>query len=283
MRYVFIFALPLIIVFMSLPLNSAPLSRIAFEGSIARTFTCDFRTIRSITYIPAGKGPHPVVLAIPSESGSQSDAMAVFRRFIGFANLGYAVVAPDITDSALGGAELDDMLAWLDYIDEHERLDRSRVLIVGCSHGAYLAALTACRDNVYALILAGGFYDLDEYMINNLENSRNPSLSALYGTTITELGVPSYDSGIYSARSPVDNVNSIDSHILMFHSRRDARIEPQYSQNFANALKSAKHEMDYFILDSMVHDIDILSDETEEKVIKFLDKIGLPSKTIDLE
>jgi dipeptidyl aminopeptidase/acylaminoacyl peptidase len=277
--YTSLLTVPLLILLISLSLNAAPLDRIAFEGSIASTRTSDERDIRAITYIPSGKGPHPVILALPSESGSQSDAIAVFRRFIGFANLGYAVVAPDITGSAIGGAELDDTLAWLDYIDRHERLDRNHVIIVGCSHGAYLAALTASRDDVYALILAGGFYDLDEYMINELKNSRNPSLRALYDTTTLELGAPLEDSGIYSSRSPMENADAISAHVLMFHSRRDGRIDAHYSQEFADALESAGREVDYYVLDSMNHDIDITGDDTAERVTRFLKEVDLPSET----
>ncbi len=260
-----------------LMLEAAPLDRIEYEGSIATTLSSENRVVRAITHVPAGKGPQPVVLALPSESGSQSDAIAVFRRFVKFANLGYAVVAPDISDSALGGIELDDVLAWLDYIDRHERLDRKRVVIVGCSHGAYLAALTACRDDVYALILVNGFYELADYMSNVLWNSRNPTNRALYETTTREIGTPSDDSGLYMARSPAANADTINAHVLMFHSRRDMRIESRYSQNFADALESAGVRVDYFILENSEHDIDITSDDIAGRVIKFLGEIGLPS------
>lgn len=278
MSYTSIIFVPVTFLIASLILCAAPLDRFEFEGSIATISTNDGRTVRAITYIPAGEGPHPVILALPSESGSQSDAMAVFRRFIGFANLGYAIVSPDLTDGALGGAELGETLAWLDYIDEHIRLDRNRVVIVGCSHGAYLAALTACRDNVFALILAGGFYDLDEYMIKDLENSRNPNLRALYDITASELGEPAIDSGVYSVRSPLDCVDAIKARVLMFHSRRDTRIDPRYSQEFADALESVECEVDYYILDSMIHDIDITADNTAERLSTFLYEIGLPSE-----
>lgn len=261
----------------SLLLEAAPLDRIEFEGSIATTLSSEDRVVRAITHVPAGKGPHPVVLALPSESGSQSDAIAVFRRFVEFANLGYAVVAPDISDGALGGIELDDALAWLDYIDRHERLDRKRVVIVGCSHGAYLAALTACRDDVYALILVNGFYELAEYLNNDLRDSRNPTHRALYEATVYEIGTPSDDSGLFISRSPAANVDAISARVLMFHSRRDNRIESRYSQNFADALESAGVRVDYFILDSALHDINITSDEIAGRVIKFLNEIGLPS------
>jgi dipeptidyl aminopeptidase/acylaminoacyl peptidase len=253
------------------------LHRFTPEGATAIYYAADGALVRAITWIPAGKGPHPVIVALHSESGAQSDALAAFRKYgAAFAPLGYAIVAPDTRGGALGGAELDDVLVTLDYIADHERLDRDRVVIVGASHAAYLAALTACRERVLGIVLIGGFYDLAAYAAGELDDTRSPQLAAIRDATIAEIGAFAPDSGVYAARSPLYNVDSISAAVLMFHSRNDRVISAEYSQRFAEALERSDVLVDYYVLGGDTHIVDITSDETADELALFLESLGLP-------
>ncbi len=254
------------------------ISRFAPEPSTQKIMAADGFECSSLVFIPKGKGPHPALIVLHSGGSRSAGAIGAFRKYgAAFAPLGYGIVAPDYRTGALGGDSLLDVLGTIDFIARHERLDRSKVIIIGDSQGAYLAALAASRESVLAIVCAGGFYDLSEYMLDVLVNARSPAQKKLYLETVSELGEPAGDrNDAYAARSPELRAEYISSRVLMFHGENDTEIGWQYSQRFAGALQSAGITADLYVLPNAGHSVNIVGDTTAHYVINFLGGLGLP-------
>jgi len=255
------------------------LDRFSPEGFTLSYLAADGVICRAIVFIPKGEGPHPVIVALHG-GGRTSGAIGVFRRYAGaFAPLNYAVVAPDYRAGWFGCGALEDMLGTIDFIGEHVRLDRDRIILVGESHGAYVAALTATRERVLAVIGTGGYYDIEKYLMNDLKNARNRRKRELYRLTEKELGSLTEGSEILRWRSPALNADLITAHVLLFHGRGDGEVPCRYSQDFADALLAAGKEVDYYVIKDKKHGLDIAGDETAEYLAGFLEKLDLPAPT----
>lgn len=262
------------------PADGAPrfLNRYAPEPSTQRFIATDGQTQNALTFIPKGKGPHPVILALHAGGSRSTGAIGSFRRYgAAFAPLGYGVVAADYRTGALGGDALYDVLGALDFIEDHVRLDRNRVIIVGESQGAYLAALAATRVDVYAIICTGGFYNLAAYMRETLKDARSPALRNFYELTVSELGEPGEEAGgAYAPRSPAVMIEYLEARVLLFHGENDIETSWRYSQEFADSIQLAGKKVDFYVVPGAGQGLNVTGDSTADAVIKFLTELELP-------
>lgn len=261
------------------------LNRMAPEPSTQRIQATDGAICGSLVFIPKGKGPHPTILILHSGGSRSTGAIGAFRRYGAvFAPLGYGIVALDYRLGAIGGDALYDVSGALEFVERHERLDRTRVVIVGESQGAYLAALAASRESIYAIICSSGFYNLAKYMREELSDARSPAQKTLYQLTVQELGEPLEGSdGAYSPRSPALNAKNIDAKVLLFHGASDNETGWEYSQEFADAMQVSGANVDFYLIENAGHSIDITGDGTASYVVRFLDELGLPTPIYEPE
>jgi uncharacterized protein len=137
-------------------LHPARLAELAFESEGAR--------LNGIFYLPAGPGPHPVVVLLHGNPGNERnlDVAQALRR------AGYATLYFNYRGSWGSGGTfsrthaLEDVNAALRFVRsplaaQRYRADSGRVALVGHSMGGWLALLTAARDPQVACVGALDF------------------------------------------------------------------------------------------------------------------------------
>lgn len=142
--------------------------------------------IDTTTYVPAGEGPHPAVLATHGFGGSKADLDALGRRL---AAQGYVVLAYSARGFGASGGrihvadpdfEVADARLLVDELAERDDVLRDgrgdpRVAAVGGSYSGALALMTAATDDrVDTVVAAITWNDLAEAFFPQAARSRGP-------------------------------------------------------------------------------------------------------------
>jgi dipeptidyl aminopeptidase/acylaminoacyl peptidase len=128
--------------------------------------------------------------------------------------LGIGVLSVDYRWSGYGGGELSDVAAALSYARKAPATARLPVILIGASHGGYLAALAATTPAARAARLQGV---VDLYGFSNLAatvsdpSSRYDPQARL---TLRELGPPARNRSLYAARSPLSRARLLSAPVL---------------------------------------------------------------------
>jgi dipeptidyl aminopeptidase/acylaminoacyl peptidase len=184
--------------------RSAP----AGTGSALKWQTLRVGAASDVLVLPA----HPSALAVVLHGGeiAANHARAALstrvsaRVYAGrLAPLGIGVLSVNYRWSGYGGAELSDVEAALNRARSDPATAALPEILIGASHGGYLAALAATTPvaraaGVRAVVDLYGFSDLGATVTE--PSSRYDPQSRL---TIRELGPPAQNAGAYAARSPL--------------------------------------------------------------------------------
>ncbi len=142
--------------------------------------------IDTTTYVPAGEGPHPAVLATHGFGGSKADLDGLGRRL---AAQGYVVLAYSARGFGDSGGrihvadpdfEVADARVLIDELAERDDVlrdgrDDPRVAAVGASYSGALALMTAATDDrVDTVVAAITWNDLAEVFFPQAARSRGP-------------------------------------------------------------------------------------------------------------
>jgi pimeloyl-ACP methyl ester carboxylesterase len=132
----------------------------------AVTFTSGGETLLGVLHVPAGPGPHPIVVLLHGFPGNERnfDLAQALRR------AGYAALVFHYRGSwGVGGSwswrnVLDDAAGVVaavrqETISALHRLDRSRVAVVGHSCGGFAALMTAATDSTVAAVVSVAGFD----------------------------------------------------------------------------------------------------------------------------
>lgn len=206
----------------------------------------------------------------------------IIRELIG---QGYVVVAPEYRGSTgygesfykkidYGGLEIEDNHAARDWmLENHPFLDRSRVGIIGWSHGGLIALMDIFdHPKDYAAAFAGvPVSDLVARM-GYADNEYREEYSAQYhiGKTARE------DITEYRKRSPVNHVQKLATPLLVHTTTNDDDVYVLEVEHLIEALKAAGKKFDYEIFRDAPggHSFDRidtkLAKETRLKIYKFL-------------
>lgn len=127
--------------------------------------------------VPDGPGPHPAIMFIHGGiGGSGMEAMKgssdsyVQNHF--YAD-GYAVFQVDYRRFHFGDEELEDMVACYRHLRSRPEIDKTRIGIIGGSHGGYLALMLATRVSPAAVVSFAGLVDIVGMFYEN--GSKNAS------------------------------------------------------------------------------------------------------------
>lgn len=167
---------------------------------------------------------------------------------------GYVVVAPDYRGSTgygrdfyelidYGGREVDDIHASAEWaLQNFDFVDRSRVGLVGWSHGGLIVLMEAfAHPKDYACVFAGvPVSDLIQRM-GYEGKSYEDEFSAKYhiGKTVRE------DIGEYKRRSPVWNVDKLAVPLLIHTNTSDEDVNVIEVEHLIQALKAAGKKFEY--------------------------------------
>ena len=199
-----------------------------------------YRPLSLDLHLPAGDGPHPVVLQLHG-GGWRVGTRAVFtplvsvaRSFGRITEAGFAVAAVDyrLSGEATYPAQVDDVEHALDWIRERPELDAARVVLWGGSAGGTLAALLGMRRaaDIRGVIDWYGVSDLLEMPRDASGPSREDLWLGGSVTSIPELAIQA---------SPARNVVHDAPPFLLAHGVDDTDVPPAQSELLAAALRAA--------------------------------------------
>lgn len=204
------------------------------------------RMVPAFVYRPAGRGPHPVIIHVHGGPEAQYRPAFTTRTQLWVAELGAAVIAPNIRGST--GYDLEylaldngyrredavrDIGALLDWIAEQPDLDENRVAIFGASYGGYLVLASAVHysDRLKAGVDVVGISNFVSFL-ENTEDYRRAFRRYEYGDE-RDPQMRSFLEHI----SPLNNVERINMPLLVVQGRNDPRVPASESEHIVKALR----------------------------------------------
>jgi dipeptidyl aminopeptidase/acylaminoacyl peptidase len=245
------------------------------------------RTVPAFVYKPKGKGPHPVIIHVHGGPESQYRPAFSKRTQMWLAELGVAVIAPNIRGStgydsrylALDNGRLRedavrDIGALLDWIAEQRDLDADRVAIYGSSYGGYVVLASAVHysDRLRAGVDVVGISNFVTFL-ENTEEYRRDFRRLEYGDERD----PETRAFLESI-SPLNHADRIDIPLLVVQGRNDPRVPAAQSEQMVNALRERGRPVWYIEALNEGHGYDRKEnrDIYEQATILFLQKHLLP-------
>ncbi len=216
------------------------------EPELVHYPTFDEREIPAFVYLPAGDGPHPVLIEIHGgPEGQYRPRFSYTTQFL-VNELGIAVVAPNVRGSSGYGKaylKLDngylredsvkDIGALLDWIATRDDLDAKRVVVSGGSYGGYmvLASLVHFGDRLTAGVERVGISNFVTFL-KNTQGYRRDLRRVEYGDERDP------DMRTFLERiSPLNQVEKIGRPMLIAQGLNDPRVPASESQQIVAALR----------------------------------------------
>jgi dipeptidyl aminopeptidase/acylaminoacyl peptidase len=204
------------------------------------------RKVPAFIFRPKGRGPHPVIIHV--HGGPEGQFRPFFNSTIQMwvAELGAAVIAPNIRGSTGFDANyltldnafrredaIRDIGALLDWIADQPSLDENRVAIHGASYGGYVVLASAVHysDRLRAGVDVVGISDFVTFL-ENTEEYRRDLRRHEYG----DERIPEVREFLESI-SPLNQVDRIDIPLLVVQGRNDPRVPASQSEKIVNALR----------------------------------------------
>jgi dipeptidyl aminopeptidase/acylaminoacyl peptidase len=219
-------------------------------------------TISAFLYVPynmARNGQNAAIVYI--HGGPASQSMNSFNRFIQYAvNQGYMVLAPNYRGSTgygkefqhanlfdMGGGDLQDVLAGVDWIKQTGHLDPKKIAVVGGSYGGYLTlmAVTKAPDVWAAGVPIVPFVD----WFTEIENE-DPALQQYDRAT---MGDPEKNKALMEDRSPINFIDRIKAPLLLLAGGHDPRCPKSQTLQVVDAIKKRGGTVDYKVYENEGH------------------------------
>jgi dipeptidyl aminopeptidase/acylaminoacyl peptidase len=219
-------------------------------------------TISAFLYVPfnmARNGKNAAIVYI--HGGPTSQSTNSFNRFIQFAaNQGYVVLAPNYRGSTgygkdfeqadlfdMGGQDLQDVLAGVDWIKQTGHLDPMKIAVMGGSYGGYLTMMAVTKaPEVWA---SGVAIVPFVNWFTEIENE-DPSLQQ---SDLATMGDPAKNKALFEERSPINFVSRIRAPMLLLAGGHDPRCPKSETQQVVDAIKKRGGTVDYKIYENEGH------------------------------
>jgi dipeptidyl aminopeptidase/acylaminoacyl peptidase len=219
-------------------------------------------TISAFLYVPfnmARNGQNAAIVYI--HGGPTAQTMNSFNRFIQYAaNQGYMVLAPNYRGSTgygkefqqanlfdMGGGDLQDVLAGVDWIKQTGHLDPKKIAVMGGSYGGYLSmiAVTKAPDVWAAGVPIVPFVN----WFTEIENE-DPVLQQ---SDLATMGDVVKNKALYEDRSPINFIDQIKAPLLLLAGGHDPRCPKSETQQVVDAIKKRGGTVDYKIYENEGH------------------------------
>ncbi|MDJ0748041.1 MAG: alpha/beta fold hydrolase [Woeseiaceae bacterium] len=212
------------------------------------------RQIPAWVYKPAGDGPFPVVVSI--HGGPESQARPAFSSTyqLWLAELGVAVVVPNVRGSSGYGKtyvgldngflredSVRDIGALLDWIETAPDLDSDRVAVFGGSYGGYMVLASAVHysDRLDAAVNIVGISSFVTFL-ENTQDYRRDLRRAEYGDERD----PEMRAHLERI-SPLNNVEKIGVPMFVVQGENDPRVPVTEAQQIVRALREQNQNVWY--------------------------------------
>ncbi len=219
-------------------------------------------TISAFLYVPynmARNGQNAAIVYI--HGGPAAQTMNSFNRFVQFAvNQGYMVLAPNYRGSTgygkefqqanlfdMGGGDLQDVLAGVDWIKQTGHLDPKKIAVMGGSYGGYLSmmSVTKAPDLWAAGVPIVPFVN----WFTEIENE-DPVLQQ---SDLATMGDPVKNKALYEDRSPINFIDQIKAPLLLLAGGHDPRCPKEETQQVVDAINKRGGTVEYKIYDNEGH------------------------------
>jgi len=219
-------------------------------------------TISAFLYVPfnmARNGQNAAIVYI--HGGPTSQTMNSFNRFVQYAaNQGYMVLAPNYRGSTgygkefqqanlfdMGGGDLQDVLAGVDWIKQTGHLDAKKIAVMGGSYGGYLSMMAVTKaPEVWA---AGVPIVPFVNWFTEIENE-DPVLQQ---SDLATMGDIVKNKALYEDRSPINFIDQIKAPLLLLAGGHDPRCPKSETQQVVDAIKKRGGTVDSKIYENEGH------------------------------
>ena len=219
-------------------------------------------TISAFLYVPfnmARNGQNAAIVYI--HGGPTAQSMNSFNRFIQFAvNQGYMVLAPNYRGSSgygkgfqqanlfdMGGGDLQDVLAGVDWIKQTGHLDPKKIAVMGASYGGYLSMLAVTKAPE---IWAAGVPIVP--FVNWFTEIAHED-PVLQQSDLATMGDPVKNKALYEERSPINFVDQIKAPLILLAGGHDPRCPKEEAQQVVDAVKKRGGIVDSKIYENEGH------------------------------
>jgi dipeptidyl aminopeptidase/acylaminoacyl peptidase len=238
-------------------------------------------TISAFLYVPFNmvrNGQNAAIVYI--HGGPTSQTMNSFNRFVQYAaNQGYMVLAPNYRGSTgygkefqqanlfdMGGGDLQDVLAGVDWIKQTGHLDPKKIAVMGGSYGGYLSMMAVTKaPEVWA---AGVPIVPFVNWFTEIENE-DPVLQQ---SDLASMGDVVKNKALYEERSPINFIDQIKAPLLLLAGGHDPRCPKSETQQVVDAIKKRAGTVDYKIYENEGHGFARLENQIDayQRVANFL-------------
>jgi len=219
-------------------------------------------TISAFLYVPFNmvrNGENAAIVYI--HGGPTAQSMNSFNRFVQFAaNQGYMVLAPNYRGSTgygkefqqanlfdMGGGDLQDVLAGVDWIKQTGHLDPKKIAVMGGSYGGYLSMMSVTKAPD---VWAAGVPILP--FVNWFTEIENED-PVLQQSDLATMGDVAKNKALYEDRSPINFVDQIKAPLLLLAGGHDPRCPKSETQQVVDAIKKRGGTVDYKIYENEGH------------------------------
>jgi dipeptidyl aminopeptidase/acylaminoacyl peptidase len=219
-------------------------------------------TVSAFLYVPfnmARNGQNAAMVYI--HGGPTAQTMNSFNRFVQYAaNQGYMVLAPNYRGSTgygkefqqanlfdMGGGDLQDVLAGVDWIKQTGHLDPKKIAVMGGSYGGYLSMMAVTKaPEVWA---AGVPIVPFVNWFTEIENE-DPVLQQ---SDLATMGDVVKNKALYEDRSPINFIDQIKAPLLLLAGGHDPRCPKSETQQVVDAIKKRGGTVDSKIYENEGH------------------------------
>ena len=198
-------------------------------------------------YMPAGEGPHPVIIVIHGgpEGQTRPGFSSTYQMWL--ARLGVAIVLPNVRGSSGYGKHymsldngfkredsVKDIGALIDWIGTYPGLDKTRIAVYGGSYGGYMVLASAVHysDRLKAAVDVVGISNFVTFL-ENTQDYRRDLRRAEYG----DEREPAMREHLL-AISPLNHVDEIRIPMMIVQGENDPRVPVTESQQMVDALRA---------------------------------------------
>ena len=224
------------------------------EPELVHYPTFDEREIPAFVYRPREEGPHPVIISIHGgpEAQYRPGFSSTFQSWI--AELGAAVIAPNVRGSSGYGKEyvkldngfkredsVKDIGALLDWIAEQPDLDENRVAVYGGSYGGYmvLASMVHYSDRLRGGVDIVGISNFVTFL-ENTQDYRRDLRRVEYG----DEREPEMEAHLQKI-SPSNNADKITAPLFVAQGQNDPRVPVTEAQQIVEVIRDAGYDVWY--------------------------------------
>ncbi|WP_433967029.1 S9 family peptidase [Tunturiibacter gelidiferens] len=213
----------------------------------------DGKMISALVWVPFNlkrDGTAPVV--VMPHGGPTGQTLDSFNpRAILLVSRGYVVIAPNVRGSTgygmefqkanykdLGGADLKDEIAGVDFLKATGFVDTHKVGIWGGSYGGFMTLMAIGKNPDLWAAAVDEYGILDWYTMLQHEDAR------LQEYEKTLLGDPVADKAVYEASSPLKYIREEKAPLLVLQGERDIRVPKEEAEQVVDILKKEGRTVD---------------------------------------